>query len=223
MIIASTHTNFVNNLPVLTGIKKTEQDLSKTFGRFRYAVYSPGVDEIHDANDMRDLMQAVVSCQLPPTYKKLIIFCTGHGGQGSIYLPNEHIEECIFFNTLNDLQLSQPSLTKVLIIDTCRTDTTGRITPSFDFQNSVVIYSTIPGEQAFAHRNSGGVMTTELLRQLNKCSVWPFSNSLSNIMTKVTIQMRKITGVQDPVMYQSGSDDVNLLKEYYTHCKLNKD
>lgn len=214
LVIASDH---CRDMPKLTGIQAAVTELANLFHKFNYAIYSPPVNSIEDEQYLKALIEAVIACmnQLPQSYRRLFVYCTGHGGVKEIYLPGGRAHESLLFQLLG-----VSDLTKVLIIDACRNGQEEYEWKEKDIptrNNVMIIYSTMMGTEAFADSRTGGLMTRALIEHL-RCDAL----SLPDIMTRVTQDVQKTSnGQMHPTCLVCGlQDDINLLQEYQKKSEL---
>ena len=161
--------------------------MNETFSYLGYAVLKLPTDLAR--SQLRAAIKAIASVELrdsfPILYRRIVVYFTGHGGNGCIYTPDGKVQLEEITMPLSPYRAPHLEfLTKIFIFDTC-----SMIKDSLShsiFRNSIHLFPALPGNLAFTENDDCGLMTRHLSLALRTSQ-----KSFADIVTDVAAAMRK--------------------------------
>ena len=147
-------------LKQLVGVEKGADTMEDTFRKLGYAVLRLPTNA--SSLQLKAVMKAASEASYPESYKRIFFYFTGHGTHTAIYTPDAAVTQNEIVQRFQSRSVY--NIPKVFIFDCCRDMTpTYPTCPAF---NTMIIYSTMSGGQAYAPYDESGVMTTKLAELL---------------------------------------------------------
>ena len=156
----------------LPSTDKDSDDIERFFKALgNYEVVTP--EKNLKANEFMNICEHLASLQYPETYKRLVIYFAGHGGNGYITMIDKpvHVDDLqAIFDPVNNDTLNH--MAKIFIIDACRgsacysshTRGPGKGAKPYQAQcrysNQLMVYSTLEGQVAHNDIESYGGLWT---------------------------------------------------------------
>ena len=131
---------------------------------------------------LRAMIRAASEAKYPDSYKRIFLHFIGHGIEGTVYTP----DDCISLSEIVQPFQCIPKIPKVFIFDCCRQfPSVPPFNSSLTAENTLIIYSTMPGCEAYARDDLGPLMTKELARLFRH-----ERNSIANLVTKLSVELK---------------------------------
>ena len=202
------------SLKHLVGVEKGTDLMEDTFRKLGYATLRLPINAT--GRQLKAMIKAASEAEYPDSYKRIFFHFIGHGVEGAVYTK----DDCILLSDIVQPFKRIPQIPKVFILDCCRQFPQ---VPPFDSsltaQNTLIIYSTMPGCIAYAPSDEGPLMTKKLAELF--CTE---KSSITDIVTKsldeLKFQLCPITMLQ---LNQSFSlleekESTSMVSNVYCRC-----
>ena len=145
------------SLKHLVGVERGTDVMQDAFRKLGYATLRLPVNAT--GLQLRAMIKAASEAKYPDSYKRIFFHFIGHGIEGGVYTSDKHISLSEIVHPFKRI----PQIPKVFILDCCRQFPS---VPPFDSsltaENTLIIYSTMPGCEAYAPTHAGPLMTEKL-------------------------------------------------------------
>ena len=190
----------VEELKQLVGVEKGADIMEDTFRQLGYAILRLPIKTT--SLQLKAVMKAASKASYPESYKRIFFYFTGHGTDNAIYTPDADVShnEIVQYFQCDSVR----DIPKVFIFDCCRDKTPTH--PTCAAVNTMIIYSTIPGGQAYAPYDESGVMTAKLAKLL-----LTQRKSITDIVAKLSQEVQDLQ--MHPVVLCQLQQSISLLKE----------
>ena len=162
------------HLKHLVGVEKGTDVMEDTFKWLGYATLRLPINAT--GRQLKAIIRAASEVKYPVSYKRIFFHFIGHGVEGAVYTK----DDCVLLSDIVQPFKRIPQIPKVFILDCCRQFPQ---VPPFDSsltaQNTLIIYSTMPGCNAYAPTDEGPLMTKKLAELF--CTE---KSSITDIVTK---------------------------------------
>jgi len=184
----------------LVGVEKGVDVMEDTFRQLGYAILRLPTNTT--SLQLRAVMKAASKTCYPESYKRIFFFFTGHGTHSSLYTPDAAVpqNEIVQYFQCDSVR----DIPKVFIFDCCRDMTPTH--PTCAAVNTMIIYSTISGGQAYAPYDESGVMTTKLAELL-----LTQRKPITDIVAELSQEVQDLD--MHPVVFCQLQQSISLLKE----------
>ena len=195
------------SLKHLVGIERGADVMEDTFKELGYATLRLPVNAT--GQQLRAMIKAASEAKYPDSYERIFFHFIGHGVEGAVYTS----DDCISLSEIVQPFQRIPKIPKVFIFDCCRQfPSVPPFNSSLTAENTLIIYSTMPGREAYAHADLGPLMTKELARLFRH-----ERDSIANLVIKLSKdsnQVCPITTVQlnEPISLLEEQEDKSMLR-----------
>jgi len=152
---------------------------------------------------LRAMIKAASEAEYPDSYKRIFFHFIGHGVEGAVYTK----DNCISISTIVQPFQRIPQIPKVFIFDCCRQFSSIPPSLSLTAENTLIMYSTMPGCKAYAPTDLGPLMTNKLAHLLRH-----ERDSVANLQSKLSSELKCYNQVCPLVMLQL-NQPISLLEE----------
>ena len=189
------------SLKHLVGVERGTDVMEDAFKWLGYATLRLPVNAT--GLQLRAMIKAASEAKYPDSYTRIFFHFIGHGVEGAVYTK----DDCVPLSDIVQPFQRIPNIPKVFIFDCCRQFL--NVPPFFSSltaKNTSIIYSTMPGCEAYAHDDIGPLMTKELARLF--CHE---RNSIANLVTKLSTELKDYNQLCPLVMQLN--QPISLLEE----------
>ena len=188
------------SLKHLVGVEKGADVMEDTFKWLGYATL-----RLTDATgrQLRAMIRAASEVEYPDSYKRIFFHFIGHGVEGAVYTE----DDCILLSDIVQPFKRIPQIPKVFIFDCCRQFSSVPSSLSLTAENTLIMYSTMPGCKAYAPTDLGSLMTNKLAHLFRN-----ERDSIANLESKLSSDLKGYDQVFPLVMFQL-NQPISLLEE----------
>lgn len=197
-----------SHLKHLVGVEKGTDVMEDAFKWLGYATLRLPINAT--GRKLKAVIRAASEVEYPDSYKRIFFHFIGHGVEGAVYTE----DDCISINTIVQLFQHIPQIPKVFLLDCCRQFPQ---VPPFDSsltaQNTLIIYSTMPGCNAYAPNDEGPLMTKKLAELF--CTE---KSSITDVATRSLDELKEFQLC--PITMLQLNQPISLLEEKETASML---
>ena len=171
------------SLKHLVGVEKGTDLMEDTFRKLGYATLRLPINTT--GRQLKAMIKAASEAEYPDSYKRIFFHFIGHGVEGAVYTKDDYV---LLRDIVQPFQHIR-QIPKVFIFDCCRQFS--NFLSSFTAENTLIIYSTMPGRDAYAPADVGPLMTEKLafLFCSEKTSIMNIATKLSNEFQVCSVTM----------------------------------
>ena len=161
IVVSATTADPVYNLPDIQGNEKGRKLMVDALQKLCFAVLCLPINIT--GSSLKHAMNALASedIQYPKTYRKLILYFTGHGSPGAIYTLDGKVKIQYIYDVLKQISnRSEEPIPMVFIFDSCGVGT------SLSTHNTLLISASLPASTDFASTGQCGVLSQHLAKAL---------------------------------------------------------